>query len=136
MWMAKNSTPWGWLSLGLLLAGAGIYAGCRPLPWMPWGAALPTMPGWLLFGLPDGLWAAAFAAALLEVLPARSAAWSSWSPAGYLLLTEGLQGMGLWPGTADLLDVAWGFGGCGFIFCIYYLQKAWKTGKEKQLTCL
>jgi hypothetical protein len=134
--MKGNNRYWALVSLFLLGAGFGIYGLLRPLPWMPWPGIAGGLPHWLLYGLPDGLWAAAFAAALLGVAPSGTGAGLIWRPTGFLMLQELLQHFGLWPGTADLLDVAWGLGGCGFIFCIYYLQKAWKTGKEKQLTCL
>lgn len=132
MWRAGNSNhPWqsqAWLLLciALLLAGVCFYALLRPLPWMPW-PALESLaaPKWLHQGLPDGLWTAAFAAALLPAVPDRNRNVWVWWPAFCQLLLELAQAVSLWPGTADLADVVWGFAGSAVIFLLYLIKKRW-----------
>ncbi|EMR01401.1 hypothetical protein [Cesiribacter andamanensis] len=135
MWTAGNRPFWAVLSLLCLLAGTGIYALLRPLPWMPWQGADITVPAWLVFGLPDGLWTAAFAASLLSMGPDRASARVCWWPAACLMMLEALQATRHWPGTADAADLLWGLGGSAFVIGIHYLVLSWKKEPEKALIC-
>ena len=124
------------LSIACLMAGTALYALLRPLPWMPWQAvAASDIPHWLHAGLPDGLWAAAFSAALLPYVPKQHRKAWVWWPAICMLLLELLQALSLWPGTADAADIVWAFTGCFAIFFLSFNKNRWKNSSEKQAGC-
>lgn len=130
----------------LLFSAVVIYALARPIPaglvkhmrdlaiavfpGLRQASRMP-LPDWLVYSLPDGLWAAALATALLAIWDFRpSAAATAW---GLIALLAGLgfeagQRAGLIPGTYDPLDMVMlsAGGTLPFLFTLRF-KSTWKT---------
>lgn len=128
MWTAGNKLPWYCLSVGLLFAGTLLYAAYRPFSWMPLSpfSEVHAAPLWLHQQLPDGLWSAAFSAALVPHVSPKKLFWWVWWPALCFCLLEALQALGLMAGTADIRDCGWAFAGSSVIFIRIILPTIWK----------
>lgn len=71
-------------------------------------AKVCDMPGWVIYSLPDGLWMASYLL-LMCVLWYRETSWAAFLFPMLLPLfmnvTEFLQGLGMFPGTFDAVDL-------------------------------
>lgn len=63
-----------------------------------------TIPNWLLYSLPDGLWVYAFTAALLLFWQGKNSFWI-WIPIFTSVLFEVAQATKIIQGTFDVLDI-------------------------------
>ncbi|MED5373240.1 MAG: hypothetical protein VX899_19635 [Myxococcota bacterium] len=122
LWRPTTLRVFGWLGqLGM----DGPLRGARELA-LPFGQALPA---WVLYSLPDGLWALALSAAMARIWRGRLGgplgsplgsplgglgAWA-WVGAGLLIGVggEGLQLLGWLPGTPDFMDALTSLVGAG-----------------------
>lgn len=79
-----------------------------------------VLPGWIYFSLPDGLWTYSFTSAIVLLWKSNERQLKFWVALPILIsvIPELLQGINLFPGTFDLLDLIL----IGFAFEISYFQ--------------
>lgn len=91
------------------------------------------IPNWIYFSLPDGLWIYSFTSALIIYWDNKNKSIKTWLliPFTMGILIEILQGMKLFPGTFDYLDLM--FSMSGFILSKKVINNKYKQN-EKQLS--
>ena len=75
-----------------------------------------NIPDFLIFQLPDALWAYAFCASLLLIWQKANAAFVCFTAFLLCAFYEGLQYSNVTSGTFDFLDVLWMAAACGAAF--------------------
>lgn len=91
---------------------------------IPFKQSLPT---WFYFSLPDGLWIYSFTSALLILSSGRLNYWIS-VPVLTGIFVEIAQGLKIFPGTFDLLDLA--FSSLALLLSIIIINQKFKQNEE------
>jgi hypothetical protein len=117
LWRSPSLLVFDWLEMiGLQPAAVLVRELAAPFE--------PSIPPWVLFNLPDGLWTYSMASAVLLTWQNRSGrGWIGWYAAAATLPIAGeiAQMFGLLPGTYEAMDLL--FDGLGSVLALTFLGK-------------